>query len=238
MKGSLQTATRASTGFGWTKADAYLFDIDGTLLVTRDGVQREPIHRAMREVYGVDTTIEGIAYHGMTDLGILRAALARVGISSAEFESKRAPALAVVTREVAANEGRIAPQVFAAIPELLEELHKRGKLLGMASGNLESVGWRKVRTAGLSHYFAFGCFSDQHEERADIFRAGVAEARKRLGNDATICFFGDTPSDILAARSAGAQIVAVCTGIFSYEQLSEHGPDVCIASCAELRFGE
>jgi|SRR5271167_599909 len=232
----LQTEIRATSGFSWMNADAYLFDIDGTLLVTRDGVHREAIHQAMREVYGVDTTIEGIAYHGMTDLGILRAALARVGISSSEFESKLAPALAVVTREVAANEGRIAPQVFAAVPELLEKLHKRGKLLGMASGNLESVGWRKVRAAGLSDYFAFGCFSDHHEERADIFRGGVAEARKRLSSDATICFFGDTPSDILAARSAEAQIVAVCTGIFSYEQLSEHRPDACIASCADLQF--
>src|SRR6266853_1034126 len=83
-------------GFRWMDADAYLFDIDGTLLVTRDLVHRNALHRAMRDVYGVDTTIDGIAYHGKTDLGILRAALERMGISSTAFEAKLPAALDVI----------------------------------------------------------------------------------------------------------------------------------------------
>ncbi len=74
----LQTQAIRSNGFRWMDADAYLFDIDGTLLNTRDWVHRDALHQAMREAYGVDTTISGIAYHGKTDLGILRAALACV----------------------------------------------------------------------------------------------------------------------------------------------------------------
>ena len=85
------TATQNQTiplnGFRWMDADAYLFDIDGTLLVTRDLVHRNALHHAMRELYGVDTTIDGIAYHGKTDLGILRAALGRMGISGEVFEA-------------------------------------------------------------------------------------------------------------------------------------------------------
>lgn len=69
------------------RADAYFFDIDGTLLITRDGVHRNALHRAMLEVYGVDTTIDGIAYHGKTDLGILRAALSRCGVGTGDFEA-------------------------------------------------------------------------------------------------------------------------------------------------------
>ncbi len=98
------TATQNQTvplnGFRWMDADAYLFDIDGTLLITRDLVHRNALHHAMREVYGVDTTIDGIAYHGKTDPGILRAALDRMGISGETFEAKLPDALHVVCQDV------------------------------------------------------------------------------------------------------------------------------------------
>src|SRR5579872_977576 len=93
-------------GFSWIDADAYLFDIDGTLLISRDGVHRNALHRAMREAYGVDTTIDGIAYHGKTDLGILRAAVERVGVSADQFAANLPAALEVVCRDVSANASR------------------------------------------------------------------------------------------------------------------------------------
>jgi phosphoglycolate phosphatase len=230
----LRTPAIKSNGFRWMNADAYLFDIDGTLLISRDRVHRNALHQAMRETYGVDTTIDGIAYHGKTDLGILRAALERAGISGDRFEASLPSALEVVCREVSANKDRIAPTVCCAIPQVLGELRAAGKLLGLASGNLESVGWLKVEAAGLSEFFSFGCFSDQHESRADIFRQGVAEVRRRLGRAAQACFIGDTPEDIKAARLANSKIVAVCTGIFTADELASHEPDICVASCADL----
>jgi len=215
-------------------ADAYLFDIDGTLLITRDRVHRNALHQAMRETYGVDTTIDGIAYHGKTDLGILRAALQRAGVQGDRFEANLPAALEVVCREVSANANRVAPTVCTAIPEVLAELKAAGKLLGLASGNLESVGWLKVEAAGLREFFSFGCFSDPNENRADIFRQGVTEVQRRLGESAQVCFIGDTPEDIKAARVANSKIVAVCTGIFKSDELTGHEPDVCVATCAEL----
>jgi phosphoglycolate phosphatase len=221
-------------GFRWMDADAYLFDIDGTLLVTRDLVHRNALHRAMREVYGVDTTIDGIAYHGKTDLGILRAALDRMGISGKVFEAKLPAALDVVCLDVAANANRIVANVCEGIPEVLAQLKTAGKLLGVASGNLEPVGWHKVAAAGLRQFFSFGCFSDRCEMRVDIFRQGMVEARRRLGGNAAVCFIGDTPEDIRAARGVSAKVVAVCTGIFKNDELACHAPDACVSSCLEL----
>ena len=67
-------------------ADAYLFDIDGTLLNSRDGVHYHAFHAAVREVYGIDSSIDGVPVHGNTDLGILRAVARRAGLSDTEFE--------------------------------------------------------------------------------------------------------------------------------------------------------
>lgn len=230
----LQTTSTKSNGFRWMSADAYLFDIDGTLLVSRDRVHRNALHEAMRQAYGIDTTIDGIAYHGKTDVGILRAALQRVQVPDDRFEANLARALEIVRREVTANVNLLAPSVCSAIPELLAELQAAGKLLGLASGNLESVGWLKVETAGLHKFFTFGSFCDRHEARTDIFREAVLAAQRRLGESAQTCFIGDTPDDIKAARSVHSQVVAVCTGIFKADELACHEPDVCVASCAEL----
>jgi phosphoglycolate phosphatase len=215
-------------------ADAYVFDIDGTLLVTKDLVHWNALHQAMLEAYGVDATIEGIQYHGMTDLSILRAAMDRAGISGRAFEAGLPKALSVVCREVEDNRRRIMPQVCPGIPGLLQRLKSQEKLLGVASGNLETVGWHKIEAAGLRGFFSFGFFSDQCESRAGIFRNALDHVYAQLGNNARICFIGDTPSDVAAAREIGASIVAVASGTFGIEELSACSPDLCISDCAGL----
>ena len=217
-------------------ANAYVFDIDGTLLVTRDLVHWNALHQAMLEAYRVDATIEGIQYHGMTDLSILRAALARAGINDGAFEAALPQARQIVCREVDANRAAINPQVCQGIPRLLHKLRDHGHLLGVASGNLETVGWHKIEAAGLRKFFSFGFYSDRCETRAGIFQNAMDHVRRTLGPNAQTCFVGDTPADVRAAREIGAQIVAVASGTFSRDELSACGPDLCIADCEEL-FG-
>ena len=215
-------------------ADAYVFDIDGTLLVTKDLVHWNALHQAMIEAYGVDTTIEGIPYHGKTDLSILRAAVGRAGVSDSAFEAKLPVALDVVCREVQANHQQLAPQVCPGIVQLLESLKTNQKMLGVASGNLESVGWHKIDAAGLRDFFSFGFFSDHHESRAEIFRNALEYVNVQLGPGARVCFIGDTPSDVEAAKQVGAQILAVASGTFSLEELTACSPDLCVTHCGEF----
>jgi phosphoglycolate phosphatase-like HAD superfamily hydrolase len=215
-------------------ADAYIFDIDGTLLVTKDLVHWNALHQAMVEAYGVDTTIEGIPYHGKTDLSILRAAVERAGVSDSDFDGKLSVALDVVCREVEANHLQLAPQVCPGIVQLLGELRAGRKMIGVASGNLETVGWHKIEAAGLKHFFSFGFFSDHHERRAEIFRNALEHVNVQLGPAARVCFIGDTPSDVDAARQVGAQILAVASGTFSVEELTACSPDLCVSHCGEF----
>jgi phosphoglycolate phosphatase-like HAD superfamily hydrolase len=215
-------------------ADAYLFDIDGTLMRSRDRVHFNALNHAMLEAYGVETTIAGVAYHGKTDPGILRAALERVGLASDAIDSKLSEALAVVRREVEQRAGELTPAVCNGIREVLARLKDADKLMGVASGNLETIGWRKIEAAGLREFFTFGTFADEFELREQVFGAGMEKVRKQIGNGARVCFIGDTPEDVMAAKKVGAQIIAVCTGIFTAEHLLPLGPDACVASCAEL----
>jgi len=221
-------------------ADAYIFDIDGTLLNSRDGVQYHAICDSLREIYGVCSDLNDVHVHGNTDVGILRAAVNKAG-KDQNFEERLPAALAFVRAQVGRNRVQMKPEVCPSIARLLEELAREGKLLGVASGLLESVAWAKLEAAGLRDYFSFGSFSDACELRENIFRNAISKAHEIFlrsdGNTSAaqkVCFVGDTPSDIAAAHAIGVPIVAVATGIFTAEQLAQHSPDLCLSCSDEL----
>jgi phosphoglycolate phosphatase len=220
--------------FRWDAADAYLFDIDGTLLNSRDGVHYNAFHNAVRRFFGVPSKIDSVPLHGNTDLGIIRAVLRREGVSDAEIDAKLPLMTAAMCEEVQRNAIDMQPELCPSVAELVQRLDAAGKLLAVATGNLETVAWKKLEASGLRRYFAFGSFSDRREQRAAIIRWGVAEARRRLSTAAVVYVVGDTPSDIQAAHAAGVPVIAVATGIFGLEELKSHGPDLCVSCCTEL----
>jgi phosphoglycolate phosphatase-like HAD superfamily hydrolase len=175
-----------------------------------------------------------VPLHGNTDPGIIRAVLRQSGIAEADINAKLAPMMSAMCAEVEQNAGGMRPELCPSIEELIRRLHAAGKLLGVASGNLEPIAWKKLEAGGLRQFFAFGSFSDRRELRADIIRWGVEETRRRLSDSAIVYVVGDTPADIQAARDVGVPIIAVATGIFSLNQLKSHRPDLCISSCTEL----
>src|SRR5205807_5356938 len=74
-------------GFAWDRADAYLFDIDGTLVHSRDLVHYLAFQYAMRRVFGLEATIDNVPVQGNTGVGILRAVLRQKGLADAEINS-------------------------------------------------------------------------------------------------------------------------------------------------------
>lgn len=214
--------------------DAYLFDIDGTLANTTGGVHYKSFHTALREVYGCEGRIDGVPVHGNTDPGIMRAALQHYGQLPPDFEARLPQAWEIMRAEVAQNADGMGVVLCPSIPELLAELRRRGKLIGVVTGNLEAIGWRKLERGGIREFFDFGSFSDAREKREEIFRHGIELARERGGPQTTVCFLGDTPSDIRAAAHVGMPVIAVATGIYSREELSKESPTVCVSTCSEL----
>src|SRR5262245_42805504 len=163
-------------GFRWDAADAYLFDIDGTLLNSRDAVHYFAFHNAVREVLGKEIRIDGVPVHGNTDPGILRAALRQAEMDDPAIDAAMPEIVGRMCAEVERNRDGLRPELCPAIPELIQYLVSCGKLLGVASGNLETVGWLKLEKAGLRPMFAFGSFSYPRQTRAEIFAHGIALA--------------------------------------------------------------
>ena len=221
-------------GFRWDSADAYLFDIDGTLLNSRDAVHYFAFRTAIRDVLGIEASIDGVPVHGNTDVGILRAVLQRAGMKDRAIDAHMPQIVARMCAEVQQNREQLNPVLCPSILELIHHLQGQGKLLGAASGNLETVGWLKLEKAGLRPVFTFASFSFPRELRAEIFQHGIDLARRHLGDQASVTVIGDTPSDIESARIVGVPVIALATGIYPFAKLRAHDPDACFTCGTDL----
>lgn len=217
-------------GFLWDEQRAYLFDIDGTLLRSRDRIHYDSFFECVREVMGRELDLSGVTLHGNTDPGILRDAFLQTTVEDSHWRASLEEVLDRMRTTVAARRDKMQLVRMPGIEETLEHLAAKGATLGVATGNLEAIGWVKIEVVGLRRWFRFGGFSDNYLDRADMIAHAAQKARQFTGPDASVCVVGDTEFDIAAARANGLPTIAVATGNQSYEQLLEARPEVCATS--------
>ena len=216
----------------WDAYDAYLFDIDGTLLHCRDAVHYFGFCHALTTFAGRPVDILGLPVQGKIDPGILREAFARVGVPESEWRPRMSDILDEMAKHVEAHAGDFQIDILPGVPGVLQHLRAKGAKLGTGTGNLERIGWAKLQACGLREFFDFGGFSNGYEQRGAMIAGAAGTARGLTRPDAAILVLGDTPGDIEAARFAGLEVLAVATGIFAAEQLQQ--ADHLVQTLAEL----
>ena len=215
-----------------------LFDIDGTLVRRAGPHHREALVHGIRRVTGLKTTTDDIPVQGMLDPDIVAAMLRQAGATGALVREAMPEILRAAERHYLrvcpVLEGKLCPGVTPA----LERLARRGILLGLVTGNLTRIGWRKLERAGLRGHFRFGAFGEMAKTRAGLAKIAIREARGRgwIARDAPISLIGDAPADILAARANRIRAIAVETGLTPAEELRSHQPDILLKDLRELRL--
>jgi phosphoglycolate phosphatase len=221
-------------GFSWDTQDAYLFDIDGTLLRSRDRIHVDSFVSSVHRVTGFEVTLAGIVLHGSTDTAILREACNQAGIPPEMLEEHTDNILEAMRQAVTERRHEMNLVRMPGVEQVLDHLAHRGALLGVATGNLEVIGWIKVEQAGLREWFRFGGFSDHFPIRSELVGQAAIKARTIAGPDVSICVVGDTPRDIEAAHCNSLPVIAVATGRYSFDELLQLQPEVCATSLADL----
>ena len=209
-----------------------LFDIDGTLVRRAGPHHRQALVDAVRRVTGLETSTDHIPVHGMLDPDILNRMLCDGGASRG-FIRRVMPDIVrraqhIYVRGVPNLQRKTCPGVRA----LLRRLQQRGALLGLVTGNLTRIGWKKLDRAGLKPYFRFGAFGEMAKDRAGLARLAIRQARAQgwIAGRTPIALVGDAPSDILAARRNCIRSIAVHTGISTRDDLLAYAPDVLLES--------
>lgn len=210
-----------------------LFDIDGTLIST-GGAGFRAFTRALHEVLAIPEALENIRLDGQTDFLILEAALRNAGRPENPDGLVRDRLyrryVECLEEELVLAEDSREYRVLRGVHELLEELARGGWLVGLATGNLEEGAWAKLRPGALDRHFLFGGFGSDARERCDLVRVAIERSRRFNGGHLPHHTFviGDTPSDIVHGRRAGACTIAVASGGYSSRELAEFDPDLLV----------
>jgi phosphoglycolate phosphatase-like HAD superfamily hydrolase len=212
-----------------------LFDIDGTLL-RAGGAGRRALELALREVLRGrdDVSFESVEFAGRTDPWIVAEGLAKHGMVADDT------AIAEVLRRYVAHLPRElelarAFEVLPGVVKLLSTLSERDDVvLGLGTGNTESAAYAKLARGGLDSFFSFGGFGSDHSERAELLRVGLRRGMWHAATDdeesgARAVVIGDTPHDVHAARSIGAECIAVTTGSYDAAALEAAGAGLVVS---------
>ena len=202
------------------------FDIDGTLLKT-GGAGQAAMERALVDDFRISAPFTGVHTAGRTDRGIADEIFQRFELTDTPEERRRfmQSYLTHLPGSLATLQGAVLPGVVS----LLKLLNQRSDVvLTLLTGNYAAGARIKLQHFGLAEYFQSGGFGDHHACRNEVARqaATIVCDQLKLENDPRrMIVIGDTPADVQCARAIEAKAVAVATGSYSHEELSEHSPD-------------
>lgn len=202
-----------------------LFDIDKTL-IDRSECHHQAFIHAFKKVYGVDTSVEVINYHGKTDPQIMHEVLLAEGLRENDICPFKNDFLNSMSKYFVANVKYDKIKVMDGAMVLLKELENRKVLLGLLTGNIETIAYAKLNHVELDHYFKLGGFGSDSYYRPNL----VLKAKQRAENDFgflsnknNIFVVGDTPLDVAAGLKADILTIGVASGEYSKDELRNSG---------------
>jgi phosphoglycolate phosphatase len=222
----------------------YLFDIDGTLLVT-GGVGIRAMELAGQDLFGPTFSAAGMEFAGRLDPLLLDELLHRNSVAvRAENHRRLRARYAERLPELITSmpRTRALPGVHALLATLTAgEARCAEVVTGLLTGNFRETGEMKLRACGIDPAgFSPAVWGDEspHSPAERDHLPGVAMARYRrdFGRDihpGSVVVIGDTPHDVRCAQRSGCRCLAVATGKYSREELLAAGADAALADLAD-----
>ncbi len=159
-----------------------LFDIDKTLIKSSSG-HKLSFSDAFKKVFSVDTNIDIINHHGMTDQQIIIEVLKKNGVDEESIKSKLKECIDAMVESYEKISGEDKVILLDDVKESLDELNEKSYILGLVTGNLEPIAWSKLKKAGIDGYFSVGGFGSDDINRANLVRLAIKRARDEFNID-------------------------------------------------------
>lgn len=198
---------------------------------------KEALVSAIETVAGIQTTLDGVPTSGMLDVDLIRVAMAAQGCTHASINL----VMEKVMNESVRVYSNICPdelvsKVCPGVRELLAQLQREGCVMGVVTGNISGIGWKKLELAGLRDFFSVGAFAEDADTRAGVAEIAVARALTAglVDERCQIALIGDHQNDIAAAKANGYRSVSVATGFSTAAELALLQPDVLVRDLTEL----
>ena len=195
----------------------------------------------IRRVTKRETSFEGVDTAGKLDRDLICTLMAAGGCAQEEINASLEQIVRECQEAYRLNCSiDLSRFVLRGARETLASLIGAGAALGLVTGNLSEIGWRKMELPGLREFFSFGAFSEDGVTRAQV--AAVAAQRARLAHgleeDSPVSLIGDHRNDVEAAKANGFRAVAVASGVMSAAELRAFQPDIVVETLADLDIRE
>lgn len=194
---------------------AFVFDMDGTITNTNRLIFDSFNHIVQAYRGGTMSDREIAALFGPPEEGALRAIVGEDRLDEAmerylNFYRDRHQELA---------------SVYEGMPELIDELHRRGVILAIFTGKGRHTTDITLEKFGLTRYFrkvVTGNDVVKHKPSGE----GITAILRELNLDPRMTLMvGDSASDIIAAREAGIPVASVLWDAFNKERVLQHERD-------------
>ncbi|MGN0548910.1 MAG: HAD family hydrolase [Acutalibacteraceae bacterium] len=208
--------------------DAVLFDFDGTVADTGEGVffcvrhaidvhgLEQPSDEEIRKFIGPPMTVSfHTLYPWLTD---------------DDVES-----LMVSYREKYAETGLYKYYLYDGMTELLQKLKANGVKTAVASSKPQEALTEIIKVSGIDKYF--DCIVGADKRYKDSDKAMIVNSaieKTGVTDRSRILMVGDRKFDIVGAHKAGIVCAAVLFGYGSREEFVEYKADYIVESCEEI----
>ena len=217
-----------------------LFDVDGTLIERGDPSHLDALDAGFRQHFPTadHISVRQIDFDGKVDHQILRE-LFRLASPEPVSEQMLSQAVATVGDAYQlAWQGRTGTEdLLPGVRSLLERMDQDERFaLGVMTGGLQRVVETKLRRLDLVDYFPIGAFGSEVDARVDLLPLAVKRAEQHFGQTFPahqVVVIGDTPNDVACAHSGGAACIAVATGRFSVDDLTNCGADLVLSDLSD-----
>lgn len=214
--------------------DHVLFDLDGTLVDSEEGITRS-VEYALAK-YGI-TVCDRKELRGFIGPPLVESFMRFYG-----FSEEKAGEATDFYRERYAVLGVHENRLYPGIRELLTELKAGGAKLSVATSKPEIFAEIVIKDMGLGELFDFiaGTQLDDAAGRKNNYRTQkedvIAYAVKELGviDRSRVLMVGDRKHDVIGAKINGMDSAYVLWGFGSRAEAEEHGADYTVEKPGEL----
>lgn len=193
-----------------------LFDLDGTLTDSGKGIANSVLYALKK--FGIEVEDRSKLYR------FVGPPLLDSFERYYSMQEKDARKAIDYFHEYFVEKGIYENEVYSGIPQMLEELRRMGKKLGVATSKPEPFAVSVLQYFGLEGYFEFICGGPMDEGKSGKDRViAAALGFCKVNDKSRIIMVGDREYDVYGARANGLDCIGVLYGYGSRNELVHAG---------------
>ncbi len=192
---------------GAVQGKAMLFDANALMANSKD--VSAYVAESIRNIYGIALGVDLKEYKGMTSKETARAILLSHGLDGGEIDER----LDRYIEDLPYSYYNTAwsDRVFLAsgATNLLQELKKKGIILGIISGEIERIVREKMKKTNIDEYFDIVSSGDTYEDMAGILKSAVENASEHGMEEGKVLSIAGTARMLSALKAAGIYTIGM-----------------------------